>query len=451
LRTRPQLEVLESRWVPAANASGTVSGLAFIDHIGNGVFDPSDVVLPGIVITLTGTTTTGSAVQTSATTDANGSFQFQNVLPGTYQVSSGSVPGLLGPSNQITISSDLAGGQTITQNLSFLGLAPGAISQRMFLSSTTAADFPETASPAGSGTTPVNVRPNNSPIVTALISDVSVAKNSAGSLTDLAANFSDPDITNSTLTFHTNQGDFNVELFDTTAPQTVANFLDYVNSGAFNNAIFTRLVSGFVLQGGGATLQVSSSGSSLQAVPALAPVPNEFSAPNTAGTLAMALTAGNPNSGTNQFFFNLVDNSTQLDPQKFTVFGKLASSADASFLASLAQTPTQNQSFTATAAALPAVDLQNVPLINYTGTNFPTDATASNFLVINSLSVQRTESLTYSVVGNTNPGLVTPTVKNERLSLAYTPNQTGSAIITVRATDQFGAFVDSSFTVTVHP
>ena len=63
----------------------------------------------------------------------------------------------------------------------------------------------------------------------------------------------------------------------------------------------------------------------------------------------------------------------------------------------------------------------------------------------------RPEMLTYSVVGNTNPALVTPAVNNERLTLNYTPGLTGSAVITVQATDTFGASVQTSFTVTVGP
>ena len=54
--------------------------------------------------------------------------------------------------------------------------------------------------------------------------------------------------------------------------------------------------------------------------------------------------------------------------------------------------------------------LTDLPLNNYTGTNFPTDATASNFLLINDVAiVKRDEFLTYSVVSNSNSGLVTAT------------------------------------------
>ena len=91
---------------------------------------------------------------------------------------------------------------------------------------------------------------------------------------DLAGNFSDPDIQNSEVEIDTNFGAIDVNLDDTTAPQTVANFYDYINSGEYNNTIFHRLVSGFVLQGGGFALQTNPS--SLTAVNTFPDVPNEF-------------------------------------------------------------------------------------------------------------------------------------------------------------------------------
>ncbi len=76
-----------------AAASGTVSGVAFIDANGNGRFDAGEATLGGVVVTLTGTTTFQSTpVDVTATTNANGSFTFLNVLPGTYSVQAGAVP-----------------------------------------------------------------------------------------------------------------------------------------------------------------------------------------------------------------------------------------------------------------------------------------------------------------------------------------------------------------------
>jgi len=57
--------------------------------------------------------------------------------------------------------------------------------------------------------------------------------------------------------------------------------------------------------------------------------------------------------------------------------------------------------------------------------------------------------LTFSITGNDNPGLVTPSINGNQLTLTYTQNMTGTAQITVRATDLDGASVESRFTVTV--
>ncbi len=141
---------------------------------------------------------------------------------------------------------------------------------------------------------------------------------------DLAGIFTDPDITNSTVQINTDLGSIKVQLFDTTAPQTVANFLDYVTSGAYNNDIFHRLVAGFVIQAGYDTLKTGAT-PTLVPLTTLPDVPNEFGASNTAGTLAMAKLGGDPNSASSQFFISLADNASNLDNQNggFTVFGKI--------------------------------------------------------------------------------------------------------------------------------
>lgn len=125
--------------------------------------------------------------------------------------------------------------------------------------------------------------------------------------------------------FETSLGNFCVELFDDVAPQTVNNFLTYVNGGDYDNTFIHRSVPGFVVQGGGFFY---SSTQGAVAVPADAPVVNEFNRSNVRGTIAMAKLGGNPNSATNEWFFNLVDNGglpAQLDTQNggFTAFGRV--------------------------------------------------------------------------------------------------------------------------------
>lgn len=120
--------------------------------------------------------------------------------------------------------------------------------------------------------------------------------------------------------FQTVLGSFSVNLFDETTPATVANFLDYVNNGAYTDSIVHRSVPGFVIQGGGFTYDGTLP---LGDVPANAAVANEPELSNVRGTIAMAKIGGQPNSATTQWFISLVDNATDLDDNNggFTVFG----------------------------------------------------------------------------------------------------------------------------------
>lgn len=122
--------------------------------------------------------------------------------------------------------------------------------------------------------------------------------------------------------FQTVLGPFEVNLYDQSTPATVANFLAYVNAGAYNNDVVHRAVKGFVAQGGGFTYEGSED---LAGVAQNASVINEPKFSNVRGTIAMAKLSGNANSATSQWFINLGDNSSNLDTQNggFTVFGQV--------------------------------------------------------------------------------------------------------------------------------
>src|SRR6478672_1179372 len=112
---------------------------------------------------------------------------------------------------------------------------------------------------------------------------------------------------------HTNQGDITLDLDAENSPATVANFLQYVRDGHYDNTLFHRVIPGFMIQGGGFA-------SGMQQKP-------------TRDTVAMARTS-EPHSATAQFFINLADNAF-LDykgpsPQGYgyCVFGKVAAGAD---------------------------------------------------------------------------------------------------------------------------
>ena len=122
--------------------------------------------------------------------------------------------------------------------------------------------------------------------------------------------------------FQTDLGNFEVNLYDNATPETVANFLNYVNNGRFTSSVIHRSVPGFVVQGGGFTFDMALP---LNDIPTFAPVMNEPEFANVRGTIAMAKLGGDPNSATSQWFFNLGDNTANLDGQNggFTVFGEV--------------------------------------------------------------------------------------------------------------------------------
>ncbi|HIP76691.1 MAG TPA: peptidylprolyl isomerase [Psychromonas hadalis] len=105
------------------------------------------------------------------------------------------------------------------------------------------------------------------------------------------------------VTLHTNFGDIKLALNAEAAPKTVANFLEYANSGSYDNTIFHRVISGFMIQGGGFEPGMKEKGSNK-------PVKNEANngLKNSKYTVAMARTM-EPHSASNQFFINGSDNS----------------------------------------------------------------------------------------------------------------------------------------------
>ena len=102
---------------------------------------------------------------------------------------------------------------------------------------------------------------------------------------------------------HTNYGVITLTLFADKAPITVANFLDYVKEGFYDNTIFHRVIDGFMIQGGGFEPGMGQKESK-------ATIQNEANngLANNLGTVAMART-NEPHSATAQFFINVGDNS----------------------------------------------------------------------------------------------------------------------------------------------
>jgi len=140
--------------------------------------------------------------------------------------------------------------------------------------------------------------------------------------------------------FETNQGNFKIELYPDKAPKTVSNFLYYVDNGFYKETVFHRVISNFMIQGGGFTRDMSEKKTQ-------PPIANESNNGliNSAGTVAMART-NDPNSATAQFFINLIDNNflndTSPEPSAigYCVFGKIIEGMNVVY--KIGQLPTAN-------------------------------------------------------------------------------------------------------------
>lgn len=123
----------------------------------------------------------------------------------------------------------------------------------------------------------------------------------------------------------TSMGKIELELYPEKAPITVENFLNYVQSGAYENTIFHRVIAGFMIQGGGFT----TSGEEKETD---SPIKLESNngLKNLRGTIAMART-NIPDSATNQFFINVADNdflNYGFRDEGYAVFGKVTKGMD---------------------------------------------------------------------------------------------------------------------------
>jgi peptidyl-prolyl cis-trans isomerase B (cyclophilin B) len=130
------------------------------------------------------------------------------------------------------------------------------------------------------------------------------------------------------VTLETSMGSIRIALDAERAPETVANFLQYVRDGHFDNTVFHRVIDGFMIQGGGFAPGMSQK-------PTRAPVRNEAAngLRNEKYTLAMARTS-DPHSATAQFFINVADNAfldhkaPSGDAWGYCVFGRVVDGTD---------------------------------------------------------------------------------------------------------------------------
>jgi cyclophilin family peptidyl-prolyl cis-trans isomerase len=368
-------------------------------------------------VTLTGTAEAGSVVKL-----------FSVTVPGT--------PGTGTPIN--TTTADASG--VFHFNGVSLALGPNSFAVQ-------AVDAAGNASATFAQTLTLNAVPN----VAHPVSPITTTTGSAASTIDLAGVFDDAErIVRLATQFPTGQtGNIDIDLFAGKAPQTVANFLSYVNNSSasanYDGSIFHRLAPGFVLQGGGFKFDDSGT-TTATAFPAITkspPVVNEPGVSNTQGTIAMAKSGGDPNSATDEFFFNLGDNSSNLDSQNggFTVFGQVMNGGQQTLSKITSSLSTYSGSGTPGATPFPVRPGADT-------TNFPANINAGDLAFITTASeLTIAQKLTFSVTGNTNAGAATASVSGSTLTI--TPVATGTTTITVSATDLDGATTTTQITVVV--
>ncbi|BFI95415.1 MAG: peptidylprolyl isomerase [Rhodanobacter sp.] len=184
------------------------------------------------------------------------------------------------------------------------------------------------------------------------------------------ANAADPEVV-----LHTSQGDITLELFPDKAPKSVANFLQYVRDGFYAGTLFHRAIPGYLVQGGLYTRDLQPK----RTRPAIASeADNGLS--NLRGTIAVARGA-DPNSGTSQFFINLVDNR-RLDfvgnqsglTWGYAVFGKVIKGMDV--VDRIAALPTRGIGPFAADVPNPLVVIDSAKVIGETAPTAASSATA---------------------------------------------------------------------------
>ncbi|HZX71566.1 MAG TPA: peptidylprolyl isomerase [Rhodanobacter sp.] len=144
-----------------------------------------------------------------------------------------------------------------------------------------------------------------------------------------ASNDSTPVAAEPQVLLHTSEGDLTLELYPDKAPKSVANFLQYVRDGFYDGTVLHRVIPGYLVQGGLYTRELQPK----RTRPAI-PSEADNGLSNLRGTVAVARGV-DPNSGTAQFFFNLIDNR-RLDfvgnqsglTWGFAVFGKVIKGMD---------------------------------------------------------------------------------------------------------------------------
>jgi cyclophilin family peptidyl-prolyl cis-trans isomerase len=385
----------------AATDSGTVGDLRTDDSS----VDLTGTAEAGATVTLYHTTVPGTpgtgTVISQVTAASDGSFTFSDVLLA------------LGPTSFAVNATDAAGNVGATFAQTFTRNAP-----------------PTVASP---------------------IADQTLSVVAGAQTFDLASVFADAEqVVRLTVAYPNGQtGTLDINMFAQTQA-TVDNFVSYVNSGAYNGSLFHRLVPGQFLQGGGFTFDQATA--TFTPITAGSAIANQPSVSSTIGTIAMAKSPGDPNSATDEFFFNLGDNSSNLDNQNggFTVFGQVMENG----LQTLSAITSSLTTFSGAGIPDGTGPFPLSPTANTT--NFPQNITNADLAIVTTAAVlPAAQRMTFAVVGNSNPTVATAQITNSGTGtpsiLTVNPLVPGTTTITVQATDLDGSVTTTQVNVTVGP
>jgi peptidyl-prolyl cis-trans isomerase A (cyclophilin A) len=281
------------------------------------------------------------------------------------------------------------------------------------------------------------------------IDDVSVSPGTPASTIDLTGVVDSEEITGSVVRLATTNGNIDLMLYDAVKPVTVANFLNYVNGGDYNETLVHRTTTNadtglVVIQGGGYNAPGREDGATaFSHIAQDAQIPDELTTnglrSNVRGTIAMAKSG--PNTATSEWFINLDNNATALDNPAnsggFTVFGEVINNTLANADA-IQQLPKFNF----------GSPFGQLPLRNYTQNDFTaaTPVTENHTVTVNTAAV--VPEVTYTAASS-NEGLVTAAVVNNQLTLTYAGGQVGAADVTVTGTGLDGSVVTDTFSVSV--
>lgn len=275
--------------------------------------------------------------------------------------------------------------------------------------------------------------------------------------------FSDAD-SQAAVRLRTTHGDMDILLYPELTPESVQNFLHYVNNGAYNGVAFHRSVPGFIIQTG-SYVPVQAPDFFVLSQPSRLSPRNEPGISNVRGTLAWAKRENSPDSATLDFFVNLADNSLNLDNQNegFAAFGRVAGSGMTVADAIAALPIGVYRNFNSGSGTTESLD-KRVQLFEFSNGQYqflrrealeavPMNSEGSapvDMDVNQTVRIQQAVQIPvfrYSVTANSDSSVVSAAVSGTNLVLQTLKE--GSAQITVQAADLDGNVSSQSFTATV--